>query len=397
MKKTLLSLAVITMSCVAGHAQEATPGCDNQPLKNNITVAATLGYNNYVNATALDGVNTMFEAQGLEVDWTRKRLMVGAEIGWFINPTWKLSLAGGFSFTNNPGKPEVIGTTYFGDAPEMGSIPTYRAVADAYSLNYQVTLGIDRYQYLKQIKNLAWFWGFRTGFTYGLNEAKYDEAISMGKSSADTWALRGAVVLGADYFVTNRIYVGAQVNAFGYTFAQSSAVPQEGLAALKAQSHSFDFLAAPTVKVGFKFGKVKECKRPAPAPEPEPVVAPAPEPEPEPAPAPVVEKPLPTANIFFPLRGTEVTEAEAAKLAEMLSLVDGRQVIYIVAGYADKGTGNARVNKQYAEKRAMSVAKAIEKLGVSMDDMRIEVVGDVQQPFADNDQNRVVIVTTEKK
>ncbi|MCE8577492.1 hypothetical protein K0E76_22615, partial [Bacteroides fragilis] len=114
------------------------------------------------------------------------------EGGWFFKDQWKLNLGGGVSFTNNPGYPAVPGTidenTEIGD----GSIPNYRAVADAQSFAYNVSAGVDRYFNIKRVPNLMWYTGVRVGFAYGENEMKYDEETSMGKSVAESWNLRGA-------------------------------------------------------------------------------------------------------------------------------------------------------------------------------------------------------------
>ena len=63
-----------------------------------------------------------------------------------------------------------------------------------------------------------------------------------------------------------------------------------------------------------------------------------------------------------------------------------------VAGYADKGTGTAKINARVAEKRATAVANAIKAKGIAADQLSVSSYGDKQQPYAENDQNRCVIV-----
>ena len=43
------------------------------------------------------------------------------------------------------------------------------------------------------------------------------------------------------------------VDPFAYTYNKTSMIPQEGLANMEASANNFSFLAAPTLKVGFKF------------------------------------------------------------------------------------------------------------------------------------------------
>lgn len=65
-----------------------------------------------------------------------------------------------------------------------------------------------------------------------------------------------------------------------------------------------------------------------------------------------------------------------------------------VAGYADKGTGTAKINARVAEKRAAAVANAIKAKGIAADQLSISSYGDKVQPYAENDENRCVIVSS---
>ena len=69
----------------------------------------------------------------------------------------------------------------------------------------------------------------------------------------------------------------------------------------------------------------------------------------------------------------------------------------MIVGYADKGTGNARLNKMYAAKRAETFKKdLVEKYGCNADNIVIDSKGDTVQPFPEeNDKNRCVIIDAE--
>ena len=235
--KRLLVLAVLPMLCLAVNAQSSSK--DNTPKKGDFTVAATVGYNSYTNVTAPSGLLTDYEVRALSTNWADKKLMVGFEGGWFFKDQWKLNLGGGTIDEN----------TEAGD----GSIPNYRAVADAQSFAYNVSAGVDRYFNIKRVPNLMWYTGIRVGFAYGENEMKYDEETSMGKSIAESWNLRGALTIGVDYFVLPALYIGAQIDPFAYTYNKTTYNPQAGLGDLSADSHNYSVLAAPTFKIGFKF------------------------------------------------------------------------------------------------------------------------------------------------
>ena len=99
-------------------------------------------------------------------------------------------------------------------------------------------------------------------------------------------------------------------------------------------------------------------------------------------------------EVFYDIRVSDnvdpsVIQAEVAKF--MKENPDSK--VYIV-GYADKGTGNARLNKMYAERRAETFKKdLIEKHGVHGDMLVVDSKGDTVQPFPDNnDKNRCVII-----
>ncbi len=232
--------ALLPMTCLCAAAQQ---GEDNTSAKGDFTVA-----------TALPGNLTDYEAAAFATDWSKKKLTVGFEAGYFVSDKWKLSLGGGINFTHNPGYADKPGTMTPGMSGEdmVGEIPSYRAVASQYSCTYNVAAGLDRY-FSTSVKNLMWYGGVRVGMAYSLNEQKYDEWTAMGKSVGESWSLRGALTIGADYYVMKGMYVGASVDPFAYTYNMTSFRPQEGLARLSADSSNFAILAAPTVKIGFRF------------------------------------------------------------------------------------------------------------------------------------------------
>ena len=64
----------------------------------------------------------------------------------------------------------------------------------------------------------------------------------------------------------------------------------------------------------------------------------------------------------------------------------------VVSGYADKGTGNAKINARLAAQRADVVVNCLkEKYGIAEDRITYDSYGDTVQPFAENDLNRVSI------
>ena len=244
--RKLFILAVTPMICLAAHAQ------DVEPKKGDITVAATVSYNSYTSLNAPAGNLKDYNLQAVSTNWNDKQLMVGIEGGWFFKDLWKLTLGGGLSITSNPGYAPVPGTADASSEPGDGSIPNYGAVASQSDIQFNVFTGVDRY-FKTKVTGLMPYVGIRVGYAYGRNSAFADDETWMGKSVGESFNVRGAATVGVDYFLTDAFFVGAQVDPFAYTYNMSTYKPQEGLGNLSADSHNFSVLAAPTIKVGFKF------------------------------------------------------------------------------------------------------------------------------------------------
>lgn len=167
------------------------------------------------------------------------------------------------------------------------------------------------------------------------------------------------------------------------------------------RNYNPDWQLAALVGLTYKFGKKKPA--PVPVPEPAPVVeepAPAPAPvpvvkeEPKPAPKPVV-KDEPLREVFYYNIRLSDPEPDSRlnKIADWCKKYPQKKIS--VRGYADKGTGNPRINVGYAKARAEKVAKALQQKGIAADRMTVESFGDTVQPFTANDDNRCVIVVGE--
>ena len=128
--------------------------------------------------------------------------------------------------------------------------------------------------------------------------------------------------------------------------------------------------------------------------------------EPEPAPVQKVEEPAPAPapvekkveeirrDIFFTINSNKISAKENQKILEVIDfLVKYPEAKVVVTGYADKGTGNDRVNDRIAAKRAAAVVWMLEKrYGIPAERITEESKGARVQPFAENDKNRVSIM-----
>jgi hypothetical protein len=77
-------------------------------------------------------------------------------------------------------------------------------------------------------------------------------------------------------------------------------------------------------------------------------------------------------------------------------LKENKNAKITIVGYADKGTGTAKVNEMYARKRAEQFKKdLIDRYGIDGSLITTDSKGDTVQPFAENDKNRCVIIDGE--
>lgn len=154
-----------------------------------------------------------------------------------------------------------------------------------------------------------------------------------------------------------------------------------------------DWQAVALVGVTYKFGKKKAAVVVA---EPEPIYetrvdtvwyddvtyksVPAPE---------KIER-----NIHYSIcKSDPVSEQMIREISEFVK--SHKDVKVSVVGYADKGTGNPRINMTYSQQRAEAVTAHLVEAGVPAEIITTEWKGDTVQPFAENDENRVAITVAE--
>ena len=104
-----------------------------------------------------------------------------------------------------------------------------------------------------------------------------------------------------------------------------------------------------------------------------------------------------TENVFFDLSKTEIKAEQASKIDDIVKWANEHpKATILLKGYADKATGTPEVNKRIAKMRTETIKKALVAKGISAKRMKVEVKGDTEQPFANNDDNRVVIILSEE-
>lgn len=110
--------------------------------------------------------------------------------------------------------------------------------------------------------------------------------------------------------------------------------------------------------------------------------------------APVAEENVYVPNVvFFRLNSYKIDKGQQINIYNTAEYLKSHPnaTVKIVA-YADRQTGNPKYNLALSEKRAKAVAKALtSEYGIPESRVSVEWKGDTEQPYAQNDWNRVAI------
>jgi outer membrane protein OmpA-like peptidoglycan-associated protein len=101
-------------------------------------------------------------------------------------------------------------------------------------------------------------------------------------------------------------------------------------------------------------------------------------------------------DIFFDIRGSVINDSEMSKVDDIVSYLKKYPTGKVtVTSYADNGTGNAKLNKMYSERRAKTTTDILIKKGIDPSRISTSAKGDTEQPYQENDKNRVSICIAE--
>ena len=230
----------------------------------------------------------------------------------------------------------------------------------------------------------------------GLNHAfDNDEANALDTRSHELeylWQdkqnlMAGRMGLGCDLRLNDRLAINIEGNAN---------VLSDKFNSKKAGNCDWQF----NVLVGLNIKLGKSYKKTAPVYyEPEPIVEqPKPQPvvkQPEPEPVAVVVEPM-KQNIFFALNSALLQKDQQSKIDAMVAYMEKYPASKVaITGYADKETGNPRINMTLSEKRAKIVADALKDKGIAPDRIVTDFKGDTVQPFRVPEENRVSVCIAE--
>ena len=219
------------------------------------------------------------------------------------------------------------------------------------------------------------------GANYAFNN---DEAVALANQGADMqylWndnktSIAGRGGLGLNIRLSEKVGLNLEANA--NTLSDKFNSKKAG-----NSDWQFNALVGLTIKLGKSYKKIA------------PVYY---EPEPKPEPKPVIVKAEPMIqNIFFNINKSVIRADQEFKIAELVAYLNKYPNAKItITGYADKKTGNNRINERLSQKRSAAVAEALQAKGISANRISTSFKGDTEQPFSVNEENRVSICIAEE-
>lgn len=339
-----------------------------------------------------------------------------------FRPHWSLQVQGGIGYT--------LGELKFGKliSPSAAFAAGYR-----FTPVWGVRFGVGgwqskggwaspeesyKYKYLQvnadALLNLSnWWGGYRhdrffssylsggIGYNYGFDN---DEAVALndaGHTLRYLWRdtrsfVAGRLGLGADFRLSDAVAFNLEGNAN---------VLSDHYNAKKAGNADWHF----NIMAGFTFrlgkGYTKKEKTISRETTPALPVTTTPTRQSEPVKEKTAEVPVKTEkteptreNIFFALNSSELQDSEESKINTLVTYLQKHTDSRIVlTGYADKQTGNPRINSRLSQQRAQKVADALIAAGIAASRITVDYKGDTVQPFDTPEKNRVTVCITESK
>jgi hypothetical protein len=212
-------------------------------------------------------------ASGISNDYNQLTNMIGAEFRYFVTDKIALKFNGSGIIRNTPAVDNVPGVTPstnplipYGSGNAAGWIPNYDATVMNNSFNVNMSVGAE--YHIATTAKLSPYVSVMIPFSYGrssqydptsnvnVNQANPDEAVTIadvGVRHTELIGFGGQFVCGADYNLTESLFIGLEIKPVSYLYAYNTKYPGPGLDSRSAATSTFGFFTQPVFKLGVRF------------------------------------------------------------------------------------------------------------------------------------------------
>jgi len=190
--------------------------------------------------------------------------MTGAEFRYFVVENIAIKLSGSGIMRNTPMQENIPGVIE-GNI-NAAWIPDYEATKAENSFDANLSLGGE--YHFKMANKLSPYLGVAIPFCYSrysqydptaivdITNPDIEQAVKItdvGMRHIEALGFGGQIVSGADYSLSESLYLGFEIKPFSYLYAINTKYPAPGLEARSADSHTFGFFTQPVLKLGIRF------------------------------------------------------------------------------------------------------------------------------------------------
>lgn len=198
--------------------------------------------------------------------------MIGAEFRIFVSEKVALKFNGSGIFRNTPAVENVQGVTPTTSgavdpaSPSAGWIPNYAATVMDNSFNANISIGGE--YHFKSVPKLSPYIGIMIPVCYGrrsqydptatvdVNQPTLNNAVKItdvGVRHIEQIGFGGQLVFGADYNLSESLFIGFEIKPLCYIYAYNVKYPAPGLETRSADTHTLGIFSQPVIKLGVRF------------------------------------------------------------------------------------------------------------------------------------------------
>ncbi|MGQ1908312.1 BT1926 family outer membrane beta-barrel protein [Marinifilum sp. RC60d5] len=283
---SLISLSLLCGSAIFAQTNSVDEGLSFVPKKGNFTASLVLGNNNVtaINSNVLPNHSLYYSSResvvnrlGADDTFSVKEAasitnMAGISLNYFLTDKISLSLFGSYGSRSVAGEDAYSGVKALidtdGHSISGTEIPAIQGSPETDNYKLYISAGADYHfkfeQDAKALKNVDFYLGVRVNYAYERlektqtswltsgEEGYLVESGDAGTATAEALGLGGAIVAGVDYYFSNAIYMGLEVNAFNFMYQHTEIVIAPGVQGADQSTTSMNAFSYPKFKIGFK-------------------------------------------------------------------------------------------------------------------------------------------------